>query len=136
MISIKLLGVSETLESNDKEFIKTINQLNALQAFETLNALKAATPVDTGRARNSWILTEKENEFSKGGLGESNFNLLGKPKENKVTPLFITNGTPYIESLNEGSSKQAPARFVEQTVLSKNYNIEGVLFETIKLDEL
>jgi len=134
MISIKLLGVSETLESNDKEFIKTINQLNALQAFETLNALKAATPVDTGRARNSWILTEKENEFSKGELGGS--NLLGAPSEDKVTPLFITNGTPYIESLNEGSSKQAPARFVEQTVLSKNYNIEGVLFETIKLDEL
>ena len=136
MISIKLLGVSETLESNDKEFIKTINQLNALQAFETLNALKAATPVDTGRARNSWILTDKENRFIDGRLSVANTNLVGAASDSSITPLYITNGTPYIESLNEGSSKQAPARFVEQTVLSKNYNIEGVLFETINLDEL
>jgi len=134
MISIKLLGVPENLKTADKEFNKTINQLNALQAFDTLEALKRATPVDTGRARNSWILTEKENKFIGNGQGAS--NLLGAPSEESITPLYITNGTPYIESLNEGSSKQAPARFVEQTVLSKNYNIEGVLFETIKMDEL
>ena len=134
MISIKLLGVSETLKLKDKEFTKTINQLNILQAFEALSALKAATPVDTGRAKNSWILTEKENKFVSDGTAST--SLVGPASEDRVTPLFITNGTPYIESLNEGSSKQAPARFVEQTVLSKNYNIEGVLFETINLDEL
>jgi hypothetical protein len=136
MISIKLLGVSETLKTNDKEFIQTINQLNIAQALETLSALKAATPVDTGRAKNSWILTDKENRFIDGRLSVANTNLVGTASDTSITPLYITNGTPYIESLNEGSSKQAPARFVEQTVLSKNYNIEGVLFETINLDEL
>lgn len=30
--------------------------------------------------------------------------------------LYLANSTPYIKRLNEGWSKQAPARFVEMTV--------------------
>lgn len=135
MISIKLLGLSEELESNDKEFISTINQLNTVQALDAVTDLKAATPVDTGRARNSWVLSDREDYFV-NSLVTREVSALSSIRDDKVVPLYVTNGTPYIESLNEGSSKQAPARFVETTLLSKNYNVDGVLFETIKLDEL
>ena len=131
MISIKLLGISEEFETTDEELTETINQLNAIQALETVNDLKAATPVDTGRAKNSWILSDRENYFI-DSLVSSEVSSLGSASKNKITPLYVTNGTPYIESLNQGSSKQAPSRFVEQVILSKNYNVEGVLFETIK----
>ena len=135
MISIKLLGLSEELESNDKEFINTVNSLNAIQALDAVTDLKAATPVDTGRARNSWVLSDREDYFI-NSLVNSDVSALGSVRDDKIVPLYVTNGTPYIESLNEGSSKQAPARFVETTLLSKNYNVDGVLFETINLDEL
>ena len=135
MISIKLLGLSEELESNDKEFIETVNGLNAIQALDAVTDLKAATPVDTGRARNSWVLSDREDYFV-SSLVTREVSALSSIRDDKVVPLYVTNGTPYIESLNEGSSKQAPARFVETTLLSKNYNVDGVLFETIKLDEL
>jgi hypothetical protein len=52
--------------------------------------LKAATPVDTGFARDSWKVSE-------GG---------------------IVNDAAYIAELNAGTSKQAPAYFVERTILT------------------
>lgn len=52
--------------------------------------LIAATPVDTGNARAGW----------------------------KVVGNQIINDVDYIDRLNEGTSKQAPAHFIEQTILS------------------
>lgn len=51
--------------------------------------LKEATPVDTGNARDHWVLEGNR----------------------------IVNTVEYIEDLNRGSSKQAPEFFIEKTVL-------------------
>ena len=72
-----------------------------------VNALKDATPIDTGLARDSWRI-----------------NLL---KEN----VEIINDVPYIEYLNNGSSKQAPAYFVEATALKYGKPL-GVIVEVRK----
>lgn len=53
-------------------------------------ALKEATPVDTGEARDGWHLEDGR----------------------------IVNNVEHISMLNEGSSKQAPSHFVEQTIIS------------------
>jgi hypothetical protein len=53
--------------------------------------LQAATPVKTGFARSRW-------------------------QHNGVS---ITNDAPYITELNAGHSQQAPAFFIEQTVLNE-----------------
>ena len=131
MIKISLKGVGAEFDTKDKELTYAVNSLARAQAFESVNKLKAATPIDTGRARNSWTLTKNKNEFedAKGGynLGGS---FLGPIPNNRVETLYATNGTPYIEDLNRGSSKQAPARFIEKTIL-QNYTPAGVLFETI-----
>jgi len=52
------------------------------------------TPVDTGTARANWVLSMNES----GGEAR------------------ISNNTPYINELNRGSSMQAPASFVEQSI--------------------
>lgn len=66
-------------------------------ALETMREVKVEMPVDTGRARASWGSPEAEGiwEESDGGLSiEQGSNV------------------HYIERLNEGSSKQAPAGFI------------------------
>ena len=130
MIKISLKGINAEFDKKDRELMGTVNLLSRAQAFETVNKLKAATPIDTGRARNSWTLTKDKNKFkdAKGGYGE--VDSLGPVPDTYAETLFATNGTPYIEDLNRGSSKQAPARFVESTIL-QNYTPAGVLFETI-----
>jgi len=135
MIKIRLEGVDAEFNSKDKELNKTVNQLARIQAIDTLSKLKSTTPVDTGRARGSWTLTKNKNEFkdAKGGYNLGAGDTLGPVPDDRIETLYVTNGTPYIEDLNRGSSKQAPARFVEATVL-QNYTPAGVLFETIKQD--
>jgi len=58
--------------------------------LEILTALAEATPVDTGEARAGW------------------------KQEGDV----ISNEVPHIAVLNQGTSRQAPAYFIESTVLS------------------
>jgi hypothetical protein len=58
---------------------------------DILKDLKQNTPVDTGLARDSW----------------------------KIVDGNIVNEQPYIDDLNAGSSKQASAHFVEQTILNR-----------------
>ena len=131
MIRLKLTGVDKAFDELDEEVVETVNALARLQAFEATGALKDATPVDTGRARNSWALVENRNQFLDAKSG-SQTPFIGPPSKDEIEVLYITNGTPYIEDLNQGSSKQAPARFVETTML-KYFSVDGVLFETINL---
>lgn len=55
-----------------------------------VDELKAATPVDTGVARDGWEIED------------------GK----------IVNKVDYIDDLNSGSSTQAPSHFIERTLLA------------------
>lgn len=74
------------------------------------------TPVDTGRARSNWMpslnvpnvrivepgdITSVDTVFSKYKIGDT---------------ILITNSLPYIKFLNAGSSRKAPAGFVEDAL--------------------
>lgn len=129
-ISIEVKGAGVEFANIDKELVETVNSLARLQGLDTVNTLKAKTPVDTGRARNSWILTANKNKFVDGAGAYMEAESMGPPSDKHIETLYITNGVPYIEDLNRGTSKQAPARFVESTVL-QSFTPAGVLFETI-----
>lgn len=94
-------------------------------------AVVVSTPVDTGRARSNWLVNidSARNEviapYSEGkglGLGEA-ANLsaaleqgageIAKFNGEKNFEIHITNNVAYIGELNNGSSAQAPANFVE-----------------------
>ena len=77
------------LEKEQSKVIKT-----------AVNRLKAATPVDTGKAQAGW----RSEQYK------------------------IYNNVEYIDKLNRGSSKQAPTHFVERTLLSiKGIKPNGVI---------
>lgn len=65
------------------------------RANELRDKLKAATPVDTGEAAGGWVVE-------------------GTPDAPK-----IVNRVSHIEELNNGSSVQAPAHFIERVLLSE-----------------
>jgi len=85
--------------------------------------LVVKTPVDTGWARSNWLLSvgkailkpvgsKKDIDTEAGAVGVG--SILGwKFSQGSA---FDTNNVPYIRKLNEGSSKQAPAGFVDKAV--------------------
>ena len=101
---------------------------------ECLRQLTISTPVDTGRARWGWFVTvgspstEIPPEAPKGWNGESSGGTayFAPPDVASRTNItvsadstsYITNNVPYIVKLNNGSSKQAPARFAERSAAS------------------
>ena len=75
----------------EDEFNKIVEEQFVKTKKELLQALKDATPEDTGEAREGWRL-------------EGN---------------TIVNDVDHVESLNRGTSQQAPSYFVERTLLSQ-----------------
>lgn len=97
---IKVRGVKETLRELEIKVAKQKDIALHKEIEKTLEELKAATPVDTGEARDGWYST-----------GHS-----------------IENDVEHINILNEGSSKQAPAHFIEQTIIKNpNLVVRGVI---------
>lgn len=78
------------------------------------------TPVDTSEARSSWIVSDgKSVSTQPGNIGPGQAITQGIQAINgaKVyTELFIQNNKPYIEELNEGSSKQAPSKYIDAII--------------------
>jgi hypothetical protein len=74
-----------------QEFAKLAKDKGDEAKKALVTELQAATPVDTGYAKSRW-------EINSDG--------------------DIVNDAEYIERLNAGSSQQAPAYFIEQTLLS------------------
>lgn len=91
---------------------KTIRAVALVVDAELVNT----TPVDTGRARSNWLPSLNVPDLRTVEPG-------GKPAVGPVADSFriddtilITNNLPYIRRLNEGSSLQAPAGFVEAAI--------------------
>jgi hypothetical protein len=98
-VKIKISGIADTYKYL-KEKAAAVSDVRKREISDKIiKNLKDATPVDTGAARDAWKLQT--------GL---------------LNTTSIVNDKAYVSDLNAGSSKQAPAHFIEQTVL----NIDGV----------
>lgn len=113
-----------TVERNVNEAVRKV-------ALVVDRELVLSTPVDTGRARSNWLVnvgspnTDKIEPYVKGEGGSSataNVQAALAQAESAVQKrkpqqdIYISNNLPYIGKLNEGSSAQAPAQFVETAV--------------------
>ena len=79
--------------------MSSIRQQITAETAKIVQALAEATPKDTGKASAGWHIDDK-----------------GR----------IVNNVPYIERLNAGSSQQAPAHFVEKTLMAiTGLKVEG-----------
>lgn len=76
------------LDETEADLAAAITETRDRLAASLLGELRAATPVETGQARGGWRLTETG----------------------------LRNEVPYVGRLNAGSSRQAPAGFVEAAI--------------------
>jgi hypothetical protein len=116
--------------------IKKASRVKRAAAIEILNGVVMKTPVDTGRARGNWqasvntpIVRDDEANDKAGNLTVSNGSyLIRRSKlENRI---YLSNNVEYVPFLNQGSSRQAGARFVEAVVqrVKNRVNREGGKF--------
>lgn len=92
------------------------------------------TPIDTGWARSNWVPSIGEPFL--GDVGKKGPNDAGPQSDGEsalagytnfaMGDIFITNNVPYIQVLNAGHSKQAPAGFVEAAVERGLATTDGV----------
>lgn len=111
---------------------REVNKAKRRAALAVDQAVVLGTPVDTGTARSNWLVSledaqdntvEAHAELVDGTMAET-VNATGAMDQGKAViarakpeqDIHITNNLPYIVPLNEGSSAQAPAAFVEEAV--------------------
>lgn len=93
--------------------------------------LRNTTPVDIGRAKNGWIvsLDFRPLDIPPKGAFSQPINLEAKLRTSRAGStrrIYIVNNVPYIGLLNAGSSRQAPAGFVEVAILRGMRETRGV----------
>lgn len=100
-------------------------------ALRILTQVVQSTPVDTGRARGNWQVTVDSPVSSEitrldkvGGstVASGQANMASARSGNTI---YISNNVPYIGRLNEGSSSQAPAGFVELAIRTAIAGVRG-----------
>lgn len=104
-----------------KEIDENVEKVHRAVALEGLNGVVRMTPVDTGRARANWQVTQDvpatgdTEATDKGGGATINTGnaAIGQAPAYSVT--YLTNNLDYIETLEGGSSKQAPAGMLSVT---------------------
>lgn len=132
------VAVKKFAEKIDLNLALTVERL----VLDIFNRITERTPVDTGRARQSWqIGVGSINTYVPGSLGASKGTNKGaaSPPENPkaIFPtdlnidgteiVYITSSLPYIEKLENGSSTQAPAGMVRLSIAEVEAEVEAIL---------
>lgn len=116
MIKIKL-KTSSSFNRKIKQAIEQDLEAEIKRSVEdTITELQRVTPKLTGYAASRWD-SYQTTKYSVSFSAQNRFfiDITSQPV------YFIVNDAPYISYLNAGSSKQAPAYFVEQTLLSNGF---------------
>lgn len=117
----------------EEEILRAVRDVVRGVQLRSLQAVSSGTPVDTGFARGGWQPTIgaaatklRPAPASRGearsigitGFAANNAKALQLSVSYQLSqgPVFLTNAVPYIERLNEGSSAQAPSKFVERAI--------------------
>jgi len=123
MASRSVRVVVSDLDAFTTKFIKRL-------ALNINAELIKRTPVDTGWARANWVPnigspfegtagTREDAEAGRLNTGVQQTGLAEIVTAYRTGPtIHQTNNVPYIEKLNSGSSKQAPAGYVQASILA------------------
>lgn len=130
-----LLDLAKSLERRSDRIEKEANKLSIRVAKTIVEDLTISTPVDTSKALSNWQIGLRDapkapddalEAFYPGKRGSTKRSsaiatiraakrVLAGKKPGEV--IYISNVLPYIRRLNYGHSQQAPAGFVERSVL-------------------
>lgn len=98
-VSLEIINWDEELARVSQEVEKFSSDDIAQRVIYATDTLRQVTPVRTGRARASW---KHRITIRNGELQDAE----------------ISSDVPYMQKLNEGSSRQAPAFFIEQVLIT------------------
>jgi hypothetical protein len=94
-----------------------LEKLLRVAVLETDSRLKQESPVDTGRFRASWQVGENAAPGGQNSSGDYDkippLSRIGYQQERMGNVYSVHNNLPYAEPLANGSSKQAPAGWVQ-----------------------
>jgi hypothetical protein len=133
--SIRITGIGARVA---QEADRTMRKV-ALLADQTV---VLATPVDVGRARSNWLVqldTPSRRQIDAYVPGQAGSTAAPNVSEalaqgrevvtrydgDKNNAIVISNNLPYINRLNDGYSRQAPAGFVERAVQAAVQRVRG-----------
>lgn len=110
----QIIIINSTLKKFTESIMKALS-LNCVANFREDN------PFDTGWSRSNWILKMGKKFMEVIGSKKRVSNASQEKSIAKIASsytlpkgrIYISNGVSYIESLNNGSSAQAPAGFVQ-----------------------
>lgn len=117
-----LAGLAKRMRDLGRRVVIGSSALVKETAIAIDQAVVVATPVDTGRARGNWVVgigspvrstTEDTDPSGQETINRNNQAISGALGGREI---YISNNLPYISALNNGTSAQAPAGFVEQAV--------------------
>lgn len=136
-----LNDLAKSLEAKAKRIEVAASEVAVKVAAQLLDSLVWRTPVDTSAALSNWQISFDSplgsfiQPYVPGYLGytqsasasEAIATGLAKLKDKKPGQvIYIVNNTPYIRGLNAGTSKQAPAGFVEGSVMIVRKNMPTI----------
>lgn len=125
-------GFAKRIRSVADGVEKNADTLMRKTVITVASAVALRTPVDTGRARANWqtqigsAASGVISGFPAGSKGSTGAAAVGIATSKAVevmsrykrsgVDVYISNNLPYIGPLNQGSSKQAPAGFIESAI--------------------
>lgn len=109
---------SGRIEAARRDMAAKQNKLLRAVALEAEGRMIARTPVDTGRARANWNTTtgSPDQSVSDSTSPKSGAGVIAAADFAGGDVVFIANGVPYMEFLEDGSSKQAPNGMIALTM--------------------
>ncbi len=115
------MGFSNDIRRFTTKTTEAHNKITRVATLELFSGVIKATPVDTGRARGNWqtapgspVAGETE-RLDKSG-GEAIAEVEAKTPEGAGQVTYLSNNLPYIMTLEEGSSTQAPEGMVKRNM--------------------
>lgn len=142
-----LLDLAERLEAKADAIKEDTNDAKIGAATAMLDYLIDATPVDESTAESNWqigvgrpVMSEIPayavgKAGSTAGISAAAAKAAGREALKSVRPgqaVYLSNLLPYIRRLNAGSSKQAPAGFVEGAIVIGRQFIDTVKFVRLR----
>lgn len=107
-------------DAYQKKVVERLEQAVRYVSLWFWGDVKLNTPVDTSRARSNWhidlnSIQVRFFEPNEGQTADAASSVIASYKLGQT--VFISNNLPYIARLNDGYSLQAPAGFVQDSVV-------------------
>ena len=106
------MSFARKLKSATGQVTDALNQTWKRSVVQAFTQTVMRTPVDTGRARNSWLLGQSND----GGIGTVTVTINGQQIPDIGGSILLYSNLPYMPPLENGWSGQAPQGMVKITV--------------------